>query len=218
MQCDKTETSFFWLFSASRVSEFYASHFSQCLSPPSSIQTSLLAFFSSFTFMSLSLSQWISWLMAAVGELWPRRCVFMSCSSSCRAAGQVGPPRSCPGCIMLWKADKYSTSNAAHRFSASHHISHDGSNNAPLSLSPLFSPRPRRLGVCQQLTLLPVDPGAAVHQPRGSSSPLFPPALPLPALAPGPQNRRRAEKHRPRHLLHQQPAQVRWHRMWWRTF
>lgn len=33
--------------------------------------------------------QWMNWLMAAAGELWLLQCVFMSCSSSCRAAEQV---------------------------------------------------------------------------------------------------------------------------------
>lgn len=74
-----------------------------------------------------------------------------------------------------------------------------------------FSPLPRCLRVCQQPALLPVDTGAAVHQPSGPGAPLLPPALPLAALAPGPQDGRRAEEHRPRNLLHQQPAQVRWH-------
>lgn len=66
----------------------------------------------------------------------------------------------------------------------------------------------RRLGFCQQLALLPVDPSAAVHQPYGASTSLCPPARPLTTLAPGPQNRRRSEKHRPRHLVRQQLAQV----------
>lgn len=70
-------------------------------------------------------------------------------------------------------------------------------------------PIPRCLWVCQQPALLPVDPRAAVHQPRGPGAPLRPPALAVAALAPGPQDGRRAAQHRPRDLLHQQPAQVR---------
>lgn len=50
--------------------------------------------------MCLSLSQWMNWLTAAAGTLWLLQCVFMSCSSSCRAAGQVGPTHSCSGRVM----------------------------------------------------------------------------------------------------------------------
>lgn len=78
-----------------------------------------------------------------------------------------------------------------------------------LSQRSAVSPLPRFLRLRQQLALLPVDPRAAVHQPRGPGAPLLPPALPLSALASGPQNRRCATEHRPRHLLHQQPSQVR---------
>lgn len=58
-----------------------------------------------------------------------------------------------------------------------------------------ISLRPRFLWLCEQLAVFPVDPGAAVHQPRGPSAPLLPPALAFPALASGPQNRRSATEH-----------------------
>lgn len=63
------------------------------------------------------------------------------------------------------------------------------------SRRPVVPPLPRFLRLCQQPALFPVDPRAAVHQPRGPGAPLLPPALSLPALAPGPQNRRCATEH-----------------------
>lgn len=159
-----------------------------------------------FTFMSLSLSQWMNWLMAAAGTLWQRQCVFMSCSSCCRVEGQVrlthlhsGGISSASALKCHQKVYKCSDSGSTHRFSASYHFSHDHSGK---SLSPLSMPLLRCLRVCQQHAVFPVDPGAAVHQPRGSGASVCPLALPLPALASGPQDRWRAEKHRPRHLLH----------------
>lgn len=89
------------------------------------------------------------------------------------------------------------------------HIALHSSNKDNPSISLFVLLLLRCLWVCQQPALVPVDQGAAVHQPCGSSASLFPPALPFLALAPGPQNWRSAEKHRPWHLLHQQPTEVR---------
>ena len=105
-----------------------------------------------------------------------------------------------------------------HLFSASNPVSRDHSGENGQSTSPFPLPPPRCLGVCQQHALVPVDPRAAVHQPRGSGASVRPLALALPALASGPQNRGRAEEHGPRHLLHQQPAQVRWCRLGWKCY
>lgn len=80
------------------ASKFYTSRLSSCLSSASSIQEAFKPLFS-FNVVFFP-PQWMNWLMAAAGELWPPQCVFMSCSSFCRAAGQVGPARSCCGCVM----------------------------------------------------------------------------------------------------------------------
>lgn len=76
-----------------------------------------------------------------------------------------------------------------------------------------ISPLPRFLWLCQQLAVFSVDPCAAVHQPCGPSASLLAPSLSLPALASGPQNRWCATEHWPRHLFHQQFAQVRGKKM-----
>lgn len=131
--------------------------------------------------------------MAAAGKLWLLRCVFMSCSSSCRVAEQV---------ITIY-----------HTMWWGKFHEHLSRIEIPEITFSVISPLPRFFWLCQQLALFPVDTCAAVHQPCGPSAPLLPPALPLPALASWPQNWRCAEEHRPRHLFHQHPAQVRGNKM-----
>ncbi|XP_075789030.1 ATP-binding cassette sub-family B member 6 isoform X2 [Pelodiscus sinensis] len=69
--------------------------------------------------------------------------------------------------------------------------------------------RRRRLhGLRQQPADLPVDPGAAVHQPAGAGSSLRPPARPVPALAPGASDGRGAAQRGSGHQQRQQPAEL----------